>query len=195
MPLGIEWQMREIGGQAWRPPRQRGLMDTAKRADTERKMAMRFSLRSLFGITAFAAVSCACLIYATETVYSWLSNVLQLSLMLCVLAAFYAPRERRAFCGGYAIIGWAYFWIAFNPPSTPEPGDLVRWALAKTYRTIAREVEPAEIEVAPGTYRIQRPKTFPIYQDYLHVGHALATFIAASIGGSVAFWLDSRARR
>ena len=49
---------------------------------------MRFSLRGLFGITAFAAISCACLIYATGTVYRWLSIALQLSLMLCVLAAF-----------------------------------------------------------------------------------------------------------
>ncbi|HVX12332.1 MAG TPA: hypothetical protein VHC22_14210 [Pirellulales bacterium] len=159
---------------------------------------MRFSLRWLFGVTLFAAMSCACLIYATQSVQGWLGLALNLFLLLSILGAFYAPREQRAFWGGCALVGCYYLASDRLPSEIQQPRNAVSRALWRIHEKIVRDVP---IEDFPAYYTgdpaVGPPKTVqsPHIGDFLDVGHTLATFLVAFIGGAIALWFDRRASR
>jgi hypothetical protein len=139
---------------------------------------MRFSLRWLFLVTAFVAISCACLVYATQPVYIWLGIAMQAYLVLSILGAIYAPRDRRAFWGGCAIIGCAYFWNGHTVSHIVDPRHLENLVLDKIYPMVVRET----------TGR-------PWRSDFNMTGEQLATLIAAFTGGFIGLWFGSPARR
>ena len=159
---------------------------------------MRFSLRWLFGVTFFAAISCACLIYPTQSVQRWLGLALNLFLLLSVLGAFYAPRERRAFWGGCAFIGCYYLASDLLPSEIQQPRNNVSRALWKIHETIVRDVPNKDLSAHyTGDPALGPSKTVqsPHINDFLEVGHTLATFLVACIGGGIALWFDRRASR
>jgi hypothetical protein len=169
---------------------------------------MRFSLRWLFGLTSFVAVACACLIFASDSVTTWMGLVLHLFLLLSVLGAFYAPRERRAFWGGCATAGWYYLGSGYLPFELKPLRNTATDALREVYWKITpnlpdespidTEDETDEVDETPIAIPMIVPRPVEIPHDVLvfhEVGQMLATFLAAFAGGGVALWFDRRALR
>lgn len=146
---------------------------------------MRFSLGSMFLATAFVAISCACLIFATVQVTSWLGIALQAFLMVCVLGSFYAPRNHRAFWGGCAIVGWACFWNDHTERRNDDVRRLEDTVLFACHPLVVREVQADDGAII---------KT-PDLVDFWCTGKQVANFIAAFVGGGVALWFDRCALR
>jgi hypothetical protein len=145
-----------------------------------------------------AAVGFACLIFASESIQTWMGLALHLFLLLSVLGAFYAPRERRAFWGGCALMGWYYLGSNHLPSDLQQPRNSVHEALAEIHPKIAREVPNENFPVrytGDKSLLPSRTRRSPRIGEFLGVAHTLATFLAAFVGGGVALWFDRRASR
>jgi hypothetical protein len=161
---------------------------------------MRFSLRWLFGVTAFAAVACACLIFASESVQAWTGFALQLFLLLSALGAFYAPRDRRAFWGGCALMGWYYMGCAHLPPGLRQPWNMAQAVIQEIHPKVVREVQVERRVYLPNEDETTWPTEevtveIPPMFYFVYVGHTLVAFLAAFAGGGVALWFDRRVVR
>jgi hypothetical protein len=76
----------------------------------------RFSLASLAGVVALAAVSCAALVNAS----AWIaSGFLTAVFLLLALATVRAAMRPRGFSTGFAIAGWLYVAVALGPFAGP----------------------------------------------------------------------------
>lgn len=75
----------------------------------------QFSLRALLGATAFVAVACSTLLYASATIASVVFTLTVVVLLAAVAAALFRRGAARAFWVGFAIFGWAYLLLAQWP--------------------------------------------------------------------------------
>ena len=79
----------------------------------------QFSLRALLGATAFVAVACSTLLYASGTIASVVFTVTVIVLLAAIVAALFRQGTARAFWVGFAIFGWSYVWLVQWPnPNT-----------------------------------------------------------------------------
>jgi hypothetical protein len=77
----------------------------------------QFSLKTLAGIVAFAAVACCSLIYATSTWSATIYTAAIVFLAFATLAAVYRREGARAYWVGCAFCGWLYLLLVFGPLS------------------------------------------------------------------------------
>jgi hypothetical protein len=115
---------------------------------------LRFSLRQLFLATAFVAIGC----YALRWASPWWAIVLFCTglafIVAGVLIAINRRGEARSFWAGFAICGIAHIVLVFRPglpngiPSLHPAAFVTTWASAFTYHQVrpALTVKPAFIE-------------------------------------------------
>ncbi|HVX14106.1 MAG TPA: hypothetical protein VHC22_23170 [Pirellulales bacterium] len=132
---------------------------------------MRFSLRWLFGVISFAAVACAGLVFPASLRIS-IGLAVHSFLLVSVLGALFAPRERRAFWGGCAIMGWFYLASEQLTFGLRPLREIVHGVLLELFRRLENS-----------------------HSDIFEVGQTLAAFIVALIGGGIAHGFDRRAAR
>lgn len=95
-------------------------------------LGARFSLRWLFGVVSFAAVSCGLLIYAKPILASVTFTTVLVVLLSSTAAAIYNSGDRRAFWTGFALFGFAYIWLVFGNWQMPNGSDHPRNHLLST---------------------------------------------------------------
>ena len=81
----------------------------------------QFSLITLAGIVAFAAVACCSLVYASSAWSATIYTAAIVFLAFATLAASYRRGRRRAFWAGSAFFGWLYLFLVLGPlPGTQQ---------------------------------------------------------------------------
>ena len=78
---------------------------------------MRFSILTLLGIVAFAAVGCAALLNANQLWAEATYSIAFVTLLIALVAALMLRGGTRAFCIGFAVFGIAYFSDLFSDQS------------------------------------------------------------------------------
>ena len=171
---------------------------------------LRYSLRTLAVVVTLSAVACGALMNASPWIASTATTLLIIGLAFATVAAVLA---RRCFWVGFAIVGWAYLFVAMGPMDSEFKGTL--WttvALQKasavapqaamsvqppayspyasypttTYQPVAT---PTIVTVQPGpvsTYAYTvttRVPDFAFVQAFQQIGHALFTLLFALAGG------------
>lgn len=156
---------------------------------------MRFSLKWLFGMVAFAAVACLTLVYATEALNCLLGWALYAFLVATVLGTIFSNRIRRPFWAGCAIVGWFYAATAYLPPRFQTPWLATNAALDRLHPIIARteKIDPPNGRPTYGGtfYFVQ----FPQREPFNSAGQALATFVWSIAGGMIAGYFYSKSAR
>jgi hypothetical protein len=88
----------------------------------------QFSLRTLAGGVAFAAVACCSLVYATIAWSAAIYTAAIVFLAFATLASVYSSERIRAYWLGCAFCGWLYLLLVFGPLSATRqmvsPGQL-----------------------------------------------------------------------
>jgi hypothetical protein len=88
----------------------------------------QFSLKTLGGIVALAAIGCCSLVYASSTWSAAIYTAAIIFLAMATLAAIYSRQQARAYWVGCALCGWLYLLLIFGPlPATQQmasPGQL-----------------------------------------------------------------------
>jgi hypothetical protein len=98
---------------------------------------MKFSLLTLLGAVAIAAVGCAALANPGQTSAMAVVTGAIVLLLSAVLAAIYCKAAVRAFWLGFAICGWSYLllvWVCLERELTPDPNGRIlatAWILDK----------------------------------------------------------------
>jgi hypothetical protein len=87
---------------------------------------LQFSMVSMLGVVTIVGLGCAALVNASHLWAGIVVNAAVLALLAAAVGAVYLHSNFRAFCGGFAIFGWAYFLLT----STPVV-DLERWFLTQ----------------------------------------------------------------
>lgn len=107
-------------------------------------LGARFSLRSLFGVVSFLAVSCGLLIYAKPLLAIATFSATLVILLIAVLSAVYNRGDRRAFCTGFALFGLVYTGLACGNWQSPDgSGHLRDHLLSTTMLTWFHSIAPA----------------------------------------------------
>lgn len=178
--------------------------------------APKFSLRALLVLVAVVAIGCFALITANEL---WLTLVFSLVvglLLFALVAAVAFDGNNRAFWLSFALVGWAFFWIAeFSPHASPLVTtkltillhDLVRStenapaqeptiAIAQPYATPVQPYNPPQIAGQPGTLFVApTPITVkPDFNKFLPIANCLWTVLLAFGGGLLGRYLYARRR-
>jgi hypothetical protein len=127
----------------------------------------QFSLKTLAGMVAFAAVACCSLIYASQAWSAVLYTAAIVLLAFATLAAAYHRQRVRAFWLGCAVCGWLYVLLVLGPlPGTRQmasPGQLnidselatthlARWVYANVLpklRTPPSAISSVKLKFAP----------------------------------------------
>lgn len=129
-------------------------MTEPSEATTRWRGLFRFSLRQLLLATAFAAVGC----YALRWASPWWAILLFYAgvtlIVTGILIAFNRGGESRSFWGGFSICGIAHLLLIFHPglpngiPSLYPAAFVTTWASAWTYQHIrpALTVEPRPLD-------------------------------------------------
>lgn len=137
----------------------------------------RFSLKSLFGLVAFVALALALLLQPWQSSFHALVlTALLLIMLLSIPASIYARKRTQAFCVGFTIVGWGYFFLTYTPGFDNSIGQ----------QMMARPIaEAACLAVTNSLGDLPR---------FLNVIHALLMFVFAYLGGlaSVRFYENSR---
>ena len=119
----------------------------------------RFSLRWLFGVVSFAAVSCGLLIYARPILVSVTLSTVLVVLLTAITAAISNSGDRRAFWTGFALFGFAYIWLIFGNWQMPNGSDHPRnHLLSTTVLTWLYSIAPA---TQTTTTMVQSPGAMP----------------------------------
>lgn len=90
-----------------------------------------FSLRWLFGVVSFLAVSCGLLIYASPLLSKLTFTAALVLLLASMFPAVFSAADRRAFWAGFAVFGFAYIWLICGAWQAPD-GSALRDRLATT---------------------------------------------------------------
>jgi len=127
---------------------------------------IQFSLKSLLGAVSFVALALASLLQPWRSWCPSLALTGLLSLMLLSIPCGVFARERvRAFCVGFAIVGWGYFLLAYVP-----------WIEASIRRQLlATHIAESICFATTGS--------LGDYPQFLKVTHTLFMFVLAYLGG------------
>jgi hypothetical protein len=176
----------------------------------------RFSLLTLLGAVLVVSIGFAALRGASEV---WARIVVTgtiVALLTATLGAIYLPTASRAFCGGFALLGWAYMFLVFGPwleaikPQLATTLALNRLQAAmaieevpQTSQTIATsmvwQVNTGNLITVPGfnngIYFTGGGAPVPAALSFHQIGQTLWAVVLAFCGGYVAMLFDSRRRK
>jgi hypothetical protein len=147
---------------------------------------VRFSLRWLFGLVAFAAIACLSLIYASPILSKILYAAVLAFLAMSLLGAIYSGRARRPFWGGCAILGCLYVASSYLPLKSTNPWFVAAMTLSDVHENTARRVPLSN----PGSFKWNPPQS-----EFIEAGQSLIAFIVAMAGGLSARWFYARDKR
>ena len=145
---------------------------------------MRFSILSLLGLVAIAAFGCMAVMHSSQGWWQATSLVVLLVLGGAFLATFYYRGHARAFCLGFAIIGYSYFishvgWTALIDPNI---------AISRLYEEMNEQLPPDP----RNSESIFNEGSFDTRTYFHWTCNALLSLILACIGGAFACFLYSR---
>ena len=163
----------------------------------------RFSLASLISAVLFIAVACAALRNASKL---WASMIFTLTVCLllgAILGVVFRGGDTRAFCLGFALLGWGYLFLAFSHVINEDlnlraPPLLTSMMLGYMHPKLAKS------ETIPGSgFRpedfmdLGGPRTVfvPSWEHFHQVGHSLVTLLIALVGGGLARYLHASRRQ
>lgn len=98
---------------------------------------LRFSLRWMLGVVSLAAIGCGLLVYATPFLSKLAFTAALFSVIGAIPAAVFQGGQRRAFRGGFAMLGLAYLWAICGSWQTPDSSLPLRECLV-TSEILAR---------------------------------------------------------
>jgi hypothetical protein len=162
---------------------------------------MRFSLKWLLIAVAFVAVSLVALLNANNEWRSAFENISLFTLLVAASAAMYSVSERRAFCFGFVLFGFAYFLVLaigfFNNTRerllTTAGLRIAHKQLFQAKSDVVLFREPIDGDVIEGTATMQpdginarvmivRPKL----TNFIAVGNAIFCIPFGLLGGVIA---------
>ena len=147
-----------------------------------RVFMVRFSLRSLFAVTAFIAIGLTALTHANRVWAAALTGGVVLSLSSATLAAVYRSGSSRALWLGFSLFGWIYLVLAHGPfREIPLPTSF-----AFEYLEHRLGLLPIPPPLAQEGSLFPPEATFDPYfslRGFENVGHALFTLTLAAVGG------------
>jgi hypothetical protein len=136
-------------------------------------------------------VACVSLAYAS-TMLSYVLAVTMFAFMLfSALGAVYADRARRAFWGGFAIVGWSLLASVYLPARVPLPWSVSHWMLNRAHESVVREIAVSDKTARSSSespyfrdnsFYVQSPPHGP----FVTSGQILAAFISTMLGGMAA---------
>lgn len=147
----------------------------------------QFSVRGLLIAVSCIAIACVPLRYAT-TLWSCVMNTfLVFALLFAILGAIFGRGEQRVFWGGFALFGWAYFYVATSSwsgdPVVVAPTKFL-WAYLEPL-IHQQDVEGWGWQALPDTgFGVKRMDQSARY--FHEVGDGLVSLVAALIGGYLA---------
>lgn len=153
---------------------------------------MKFSLLTLLGLVAVAAVGCAALAHPVRgsTVAVFTTTIVLLS--SAVISATYCRAAVRAFWFGFAIMGWIYWllvWVHLEEVSSRDTSLLATsWVL-----DILDDTKLGVIPHDPLIDPVFDPRV-DAWLRFRQTGHCLWALLFALAGGVLARWLYLRER-
>ncbi|MEX2121209.1 MAG: hypothetical protein WD847_16570 [Pirellulales bacterium] len=157
---------------------------------------MKFSLLTLLGAVAVAAVGCAALSHPVQGSAMAVFTAAILLLFGAVLAAICCGAAARLFWLGFAILGWGYLllvWVCLENELEPNTDGRIlatTWGLDELAEAT---LEPWNLEEGGRVY-IHR-KVIAAWRCLLQIGHTLWALVFAFVGGVLARWLYVRRER
>ena len=175
----------------------------------------QFSLRWLFGATAFVAVACTALLNATELWQSLFVSAMLATLVLSILLVVYSRQSVRAFWVGFCVCGWAYYLLVsyyldekgvhIADPFKGKPSQLVstrllELAYQRAIPLVRTSGDPFMQPIPPPDgsndsdehRRMGLMANYPNFSCFVNIGHCLWTLLFAGVGGRIARFLYDR---
>jgi hypothetical protein len=160
----------------------------------------KYSIKSLFVAMALVAVSIVALLNANRFWNHGLMNLVVLLLALALVGMKYAAPPRRAFCGGFLILGLTYFLLATQWWKFENTWDLLP---QRALRYLHGQMFQPQSEIVPvnfsdrdadvvfqggalGSGTVQATITRPSRENFIGVGTALYCIVFGLFGGFVA---------
>jgi hypothetical protein len=165
----------------------------------------KYSIKSLFAAVALVAVSIAALLNANSYWRSGLMNLVVLLLALALIGMQYAAPPRRAFCGGFLILGLTYFllatqWWKFEKTWELLPQAALRYLHRQMFQPQNEIIGPVDFNV-PNADVVSQGRQLPngrmsvtvirpSRENFVGVGTALFCLLFGLSGGLVATRLN-----
>ena len=161
-------------------------------------MSRSISLRSLFAIIAFAAITTAVLLRPTFFVASATWSLTLLILGVAVVGAFCSAGRSRAFWAGFAFFGLTHMILVVAPWFDDMTGEFIVTRQTLDWLGGILGYSVANITSMPGIWR-NLPWAFndgPTkgygYLNYLMAGQSVFSLVVGYIGGSAGRFFYSR---
>jgi hypothetical protein len=168
----------------------------------------RFSLAAILGMLVVVALALAGLVSIREVWSKVLFSAMVFALFISILGISYRQDDARAFCVGFAVLGWGHMLIASGPWFENRfSRNLVTTSMAqylhpKLQRAHQQTTSPpagnmsmaAGAGLVPAATLGASPMTGPSEASVWRTCHSIFTLLLAWIGGGVAryFWGVSR---
>jgi hypothetical protein len=161
----------------------------------------KYSIKSLFAAVALVAVSMVAVLNANRFWHHGLMNLVVLLLALALTGMKYAAPSRRAFCGGFLILGLTYFllatqWWKFEKTWELLPQAALRYLHGQMFQPQNELVGPPGFNVRDADLvsrgQMQPNGTMPVTvirpsrENFVGVGTALNCILFGLLGGLVA---------
>lgn len=160
----------------------------------------KYSIKSLFLAVALVAVSIVALLNANRFWNHGLMNLVVLLLALALVGMRYAAPPRRAFCGGFLILGLTYFllatqWWKFEKTWDLLPQRALGYVHGQMFQPqseivpvnfVDRDADVTFQDGAIGSGTVQATITRPSRENFVGVGTALFCVLFGLLGGFVA---------
>jgi hypothetical protein len=161
----------------------------------------KYSIKSLFAAVALVAVSIVALLNANRFWHHGLMNLVVLLLALALIGMRYAAPPRRAFCGGFLILGLTYFVLATQWWKLEKTWELLpqaglRYLHGQIFQPRVEIIGPVDFNV-PNADVVSNGRrlpngTMPVTvirpsrENFVGVGTALFCILFGLLGGVVA---------
>jgi hypothetical protein len=167
----------------------------------------KYSIKSLFAAVAFVAVCVVALLNANRFWHSGLMNLVVLLLALALIGMRYGAPPRRAFCGGFLILGLTYFvlatqWWKFEKTWELLPQAGLRYVHGQIFEPRIEIIGPVDFNIPNadvvitglrlpnGTMRVTVIR--PSRENFVGVGTALFCMVFGLLGGMIASRMNRR---
>ena len=149
-------------------------------------MRPRLSLAGLMALVSLAAVGFAILAFTINLQVRPLLTLMIGVLATATMGILFRRETLRAFCLGFALIGWTYLVLTFKSPQALLSSQMTQ-PLIRLYNSLfGFPMVSSPDDVTPHILRLN---------DFLRVAHSLVALILAFIGGAVAAGLVTATRR
>ena len=158
---------------------------------------MRFSILTLLGLVAVAAIGIAALLKANEAWAEAISNMVVAALAASIAAGLILARQQRAFAIGFAVVGVSFFVLTFLPQPHAWMNPLVsERGLRVLHNSIRKEFNVTTKTTIDGnTFTATTRHVRPKLDCFLQVGNMLSVLLIALVGGLIArysYWLRQK---